>query len=393
MMGNAGMIQTLSQSCDERFWRLYEAAPQAALDAAGSAFRYALPMIRVSVPLVVYQGRDGWGNEAATLVTAGVNPWLGELVKQFFKGEPQVVETRWCPVLALPWMLRGYESAADLIVARVDRLTSRALFPRKYLAVPEWVGMEIPLPENQAELFKNESVKSDVRRIKKYGLEYRISREDADFERFYNEYHVPFVKRRHGGLTYLRSSHRLIRIFRRGGLIWIEQKGRAVAGVVFERRADMIRMIVMGLKGDDAELMSMGAPSATYYYSIQLAYAEGRGIVELGGVRPVLNDGILKFKRKWGTHLADKRDIYHDYMVHINEKSAAARAFLTRVPLIYHDRTGLCGLGAVAPHATADNPLGYPLCPGLRRLRVLGGEAMAAAIAGQLPDGAALSFN
>jgi hypothetical protein len=390
-MGGGSVISSFSTRCDDWFWRLYERAPQPGLDLIGSAFRYSLPLVRQSVPVTVYRGSTPPRGQRGMVVTAGVNPWLGDLARRFFANEPTATTEMHCPVWALPLALRRYEGSADLIAARVDRLTSRILFGAGYLAVPEWVDTYIPVPPDPSILFRNESVRTDLRRIRKSGITVRVSHHMEDFNRFYHGFHAPFVNRRHGELAHLRNIYRLRRMFGRGGLLWIERNGEPVAGLVFERQPGRFRMIVVGMVGEDKRLMGEGVPSAAYYFSILQARHEGRGIVDLGGVRPVLNDGVLRFKRKWGARLADKRDIYHDYMVHLKEDRPAVIDFLSHTPIIYQDRLGLSAIAALPTARPRDNPpLGYGVTPGLRRLTVLNAAGAGDALAGCVPEGAEL---
>jgi hypothetical protein len=384
---DADFLGTISSRCDHWLWRMYECAPQSGLDVIGTAFRYSLPLMRQRVPVTVYHGATHAEGTRGKMVIAGNNPWLEDLKRRFFSELPQALVTTHCPVWALPDAFRQYEASADLIVGRVDRLTSRVLFGSNWLRVPEWVDCQVNLPDDISAIFQDESVRSDLRRIHRSGITRRFSYSEKDFERFYNEFHAPFVRRRHGEQVHLRNIHRLRRMFRRGGLMWIERENRAIAGLLFERQPGRFRMIVVGMKGDDKRLMGQGVPSASYYFSILQAQSEGRRILDMGGVRPILNDGVLKFKRKWSARMVDKRDIYHDYVVRLNEQSPAVIDFLSRTPLIYQDRRELSAITSM-PRVAVKNgpPLGYPVCPGLRRLTVLNARDSMDAIAGSVPQ-------
>ncbi len=390
-MNESAIHPTIPSRFDRLFWGLYEAAPQPALDLVGSTFRYALPAMRLRVPITIYRGASRANAAPATLITAGTNPWLADLRHRFFQGQSDAQQAGHYPVWALPEILQRYESTADLIVARVDRFTSRVIFPAEYLPIPEWIDGFIELPDDPQVLFRNNSVRDDVRRIRKGTATCRVSRDEADFDRFYHEFHVPFVSRRHGELVHVRNIQRLRRMFRRGGLLWIERDGRRLAGLLFELRRGSFRMVVAGMDHDDAQLMHDRIPSAMYYHGILLAHQLKCRRVDLGGIRPLLNDGVLLFKRKWSAHLMDKRDIYHDYMLRMDTDSPAVRSFLRHSPLIYQDRPGLSAIAAMPLAPRTDTiPLGYPIIPGLRKLTALGAADAPNANWSGLPDGTEL---
>jgi lipid II:glycine glycyltransferase (peptidoglycan interpeptide bridge formation enzyme) len=59
--------------------------------------------------------------------------------------------------------------------------------------------------------------------------------------------------------------------------------------------------LAQGLEADLAEAAFAGL----YYFSIQHAYTRGCREVNLSYTRPVLDDGIYWYKRKWGTSVHD----------------------------------------------------------------------------------------
>ncbi|HEY8667318.1 MAG TPA: hypothetical protein VIL86_11670 [Tepidisphaeraceae bacterium] len=374
-MAIASPSNGLSSKCNDLLWSIYEAAPQICLDLAGQLLRLALPAMELRIPVMRYQGIARGGTDA-TIIVAGENPWLDDLVSRFFQRRPRGKLLKECPSWMLPGVLRQHASA-DLVLARVDRLSSRLLYGNEYYAVPEWAGAEVILPENLEELFSDtESVKSDVRKVRKNHFTSKVSYSEADFEIFYHTMHVPFVQNRHGELAYVRNIHRLRKIFRRGGLLWINQVNHPVAGLLFERCPGVFRAIVLGVAGGNTQLAQDGTLAAIYYHAFCLAHSEGTRLIDLGGTRPVLNDGILSFKRKWGARLFDKRDIFHDYLLRFDPASAAARSFLANTPLIHQDRGGLSAVvGLPASSGPATRPLGYAIPPGLRRLSVVGDGA------------------
>ena len=88
------------------------------------------------VPLVLHSGAAG------SMLVAGEERWSRYLPDRFFGSRPRErrsLGSYW--MWQLPRVLRRWRDAADITVARADRMTA-CLFPsEEYLRVPEWIRM------------------------------------------------------------------------------------------------------------------------------------------------------------------------------------------------------------------------------------------------------------
>jgi hypothetical protein len=104
---------------------------------------------------------------------------------------------------------------------------------------------------------------------------------------------------------------------------------------------------------------------ACYHQAIRFAVERGFRRLSLGACRPVLTDGVLRYKRKWGGTLGAPTT--WDAFLLRYRNTPAVRAALTHVPLVV-DR----GDGHLAALVGARGEAGDDLAAHLRRIEVPG---------------------
>jgi len=233
----------------------------------------------------------------------------------------------------------------DLMIIRVDRISARLFFGDDYLVVPESVGGRLSVPVDLKRLARqSKSVKNDMQRVRR--LTSSISHVVSDCDLFYHTMYLPFLRQRHGDFAVVRSEHQVRRAFRRGGILWVHREEERIAGAVFEVRDRVLHFVALGISGDRLDLVQRGALAALYIFLIQYAAAYGCLEIDCGGSGPILNDGLLRYKAKWGVRLT-RANVQHHYLVRWEAPNHVIRLFLRRLPLIFNSpRGGLCGLTA-----------------------------------------------
>jgi len=265
------------------------------------------------------------------------------------------------------------EGDADITLARLPWPLGR--FLRREMLVPShlpmWLRTDRPLdkilvggPRGRA------SAKDEARRALKLDLTVRISRERVDLEHFRRDLYEPYVRSRFGDLCQVIPEHTFRHALRQGWLLVLEQGSRPVAGQVIERWGRDLRLIAFGVAVNGAPGPAL---SACYYNAILFAVARKFPRLSLGSVRPLLSDGVLRYKRKWGAALG--WPVTWDVFLLRVRNTAAARAALTATPLVVERGralsalVGMDGLEPRARVASVDTP-------GLSEILVLGGEGM-----------------
>ena len=329
-------------------WRVYEYLPVPAEDFLKRCFQYILPFKGLYVPIVILRGTTRPDGHQGTLLVAGTEQGVDYIINRFFDGEYQREMVGKVPLWKLARTLKHLRTSADLTIARVDRLSARLFFGADYLAVPEWVGSTLTVPDDITKLTRgNPSLKSDLRIVHRNGLTYEVTRAEEDFEEFYYKMHVPFTRKRHGKQAFIRNVYWMRRAFRQGGLIWILLGSLRISGLLFRRRGHMLQSFAMGTANGVWELVKVGAKIATDLFIVTHAKKLGCKVIDFGGSRPSLNDGVLRYKRKWAVNLIDKRDIYYDFLVYWNSFSEPVNSFLSHTPLIFRDDGGLSAIKVI----------------------------------------------
>lgn len=299
------------------------------------------------IPVVLLRGPTNPSGQIGTLLVAGHEPWVGYLPGRFFEGELQ--RERIGNVLAgeLPALLNRLRASADLTIVRVDRLSAQRFLGKDYLAVPEWVGMRLAVPDDLDALVRgNRSIREDMRLVRRHKLQPLLTEGEERFQEFYDSMYLPFSRARHGAMAFIKSRHDLRRRLRTGGILWITRDNHPLAGMLFERINATLDLQAIGMATGELPLKKRGIMAALYYYSIAYARQLKCAEVDFRGVRPSLHDGLLRYKRKWGNTLYDKTDTYYDLLVRWNVVNGVVKDFLSHTGLIFREEGRLSAIHA-----------------------------------------------
>jgi hypothetical protein len=367
----------------ELAWRLYERAPAVVEDAAKWCAPFVLPWFALRVPVVVLRGPSPYSGRPWAIVMAGSQAASENVAHRYFSCPPQREASGAWPVWRLPSILKRMSASADLVIARVDRLSARLFFGTGYLVVPEGVGSRLTVPEGPTEASRrNESLKADLRRIRRGRFTAEISHAEADYETFYHTMYVPYMRKRHGSLAFIRNEHQMRRAFRRGGILWLQRDGQRIAGDLFQLRGGVLSALGVGTIGGDFMLMKEGVSAALYFFLIKHAREWSCPYIDFGSSPPALTDGLLRYKRKWGCQLTVQPPTRYDYLLRWERPNEQVGEFLAHRALIFRKHGRLSAVTAVGPGSVATPALARQLyhslsIPGLQRIFVLlcNGEA------------------
>jgi len=202
--------------------------------------------------------------------------------------------------------------------------------------------------------------KNDIRRVQRLGLAVRITTDPVDYDAFRRRLYEPYVQRRFGDLRVALPPHAFHHARRHGCLLLLEHAGRPVGGAVIERWGNDPRVLVFGVD-PDASLPAGAILEACYYHAVRFAVERRFPRLSLGTCRPVLTDGVLRYKRKWGAAVGAPST--WDAFLLRYRNTAGVRATLTEVPLVLE-----LGDGRLAALAGAHGDAGDDLGGHLRRL-------------------------
>lgn len=317
---------------------------------------YYLALAHACLPVAVWRGATAPHGRQGSLLVVGKEPWVCHLPDRFFSGTPRRERIGRFPVWTLPNRLKRLQQSVDLTIIRASRMTARLFPERDYLRGPEWIDARLRLPTDPtAPLRISKNLRGgDLRVVRRSRLKAFVSHELSDFEEFYDHMHAPFVRNRFGVLGTPKNRESLRAAFQRGGILWVHRDGDRLAGALIENRGQLIVLNSMGTRNGELGLVKEGVFAAVYQYCIEYAREQGCTHVGLGTSRAFLQDGVLRYKRKWGSVFNERPDAVFYMLMCWNRLQGVVADFLSQTSPVFHEAGGL----AAAYALDAESPVG-----------------------------------
>ena len=186
-----------------------------------------------------------------------------------------------------------------VILVETNRLLARFL-PQGALLTYPWVRQRTDLAGDTYRHRRRGIEGGCGRSVRRYGFQCRLSRDPADLEVFHFMYHLPHIVARHGDRAAARTLPQLKSALRSGFLLQVWQGDRWVSGLLAQRVGpECIYPLATGLHPDYFAEWQNGALAAACYFLFRWARDNGLRIVDLGGSRPHLMDGVFRHKALW----------------------------------------------------------------------------------------------
>jgi hypothetical protein len=311
--------------------------------------RLLLPFLGWRVPVALLRGTARGSEREVVLLSGGAEPDF--ILEHFFAQAPVVERRTQVPVWRLQRLLNEWRTEADLVAVQIDRISTRLFLRGPHLSLPLWVDSVMQIPQDwQAYYRKHNSTQADIRRVRIKQFESHFSRDDADFDLFYERYYQPYMLVRHGPRAEIVPRWRLRALFKQGMMIqWITQGGEKLAGTIVQVDGRRFLSLVNGLRDGEQALLKGGALSAQYVYAIMEGRRLGCRELYMGGSQPTLHDGVFRYKNKWATGLAHHWGIVSGNLVtrlSWQRLAGPVAEFLSRTSIIHHDHAGYSALWA-----------------------------------------------
>lgn len=233
------------------------------------------------------------------------------------------------PFWRLGRLLRRHADALTI----VERKERPKHTPAGTVYIPCWIGGEIDLAK--AELLRRTSgqVNADMRRIRKRSYEMAVERGSERLLAFYEEMYRPYLRNVYGARAFAASRSEVEAKAGIAELVLVREQGEPVAGQILVYENDRARGWLIGVRNGDRRYVREGAIAAVYQYTTR--YLAGRGFerVHAGASRPFLNDGVLRYKGKWGMRITDHAPKW--FAMTLPTAGEAALSFLTQNPFVY----------------------------------------------------------
>jgi Acetyltransferase (GNAT) domain len=310
--------------------------------------RPLLPFLGWRVPVRLLFGRSRSSGLEVRLLAAGHPRWSQYVIKRLFSDEPRVEQAALVPVWHLQRHLEQRQKEADLTLVGLDSISARFFMPPHDLALPPLVSCWGHVPEKE-QLCKgmNSNQKSDMDRVRREGFAGEFSSKAAEFDLFYTRYYKPYIQSRHGVDAQM-SPRWMVRLMHRlGGILWVCRDGERLAGDIVVRQGRDIIPVVSGVLDARMDLVRQGVQAAVYVHMLQLAARWGCNRILLGGSRPSLHDGVLRYKSKWLSGLMPHDghlSASHVILLRWSRLSAPVAEFLAHTSVIHHEQGGFSAL-------------------------------------------------
>jgi hypothetical protein len=244
------------------------------------------------------------------------------------------------------WLWQNFKKTKgnqfDLTVTEIPSFLQGILNRKGRFLVPCWISSEIDISESVNDIVaKNDSLKNECRKIRKYNLSYTVTNSMADLEEFYRNMYLPYMKVRYDKESFTEDYSGLKNCMRNGFLIFIKNGEQVIAGNLVNLENNIPILRVMGVKDGNFNYLKMGAASATYFFTIQLLQQKGYRRIHLGSTRAFLNDGVLQYKKSWGMRFLKAKTSL--FLVEPISKMSGVNDFLLNNPFVCLKNNNLYG--------------------------------------------------
>ena len=208
---------------------------------------------------------------------------------------------------AMHW-LKKWGKEADLAVLALGRAYAGAVsfLDKNFLFLPCLISQKRDLCGSMEELrnsFREHRRYKYVARIEKQGITRRIVDSEECFREFYDDYYLPFARKRFGDAADLATGSDFLRRCRDGSVMQVAHGDEVIAYALLEADRGALRCAFLGVSGRIAGEQHKIVFNALYYFSILHGFENGFRAVDYMYSRPLLNDGVYRFKRMWGGYV------------------------------------------------------------------------------------------
>jgi hypothetical protein len=247
--------------------------------------------------------------------------------------------------------------ASDIVAIELDYAQWQARDTGAGFFLPIWMRTEILVADAYQQMKKSSSVKDDLRRMRKNKIVCEVSHNTAELREFYDNIYLPYILARYGDLALPDGWDVMVSTANGGELILAKSAaGELLGGILMGRNSKRMYARAVGQISNDRATMNTGVGSALYLASFERAKLYGYDRVGFGLTGPFLNDGLLRFKKKWGLRLLN--ECVQGIWLQFNNATAAVESFLINNPFIYRDAGKIYGIVFTSdPELTDDQSL------------------------------------
>lgn len=311
-----------------RWWIFGIGWPASLVGMLDSVHHHIRMMLSVRLPVTSYGGRHVESGALITVLVVGTSELAVQLIENLIEN-PRRTKVEKGVYL---WRLRRFveeitNNEHTLLISCIDCRIGRILLHR-CLEMPEFVNLSINvLTDSELPHGARRRQKDNLRLIRRGNFQWQTGHSRDDFELFYYRMYLPYAIETYGERAQTRKYWRLRIAMRNGGILWILQDGVKLCGSLYMISGGVFYSLAVGTSLRRGDPNFKGVLASTYLFEIQCAKEHHLRVVDLGVCRPLLQDGVLLHKKRWGAVVAPSKRQRNSLFVHWNENAKEIPVF------------------------------------------------------------------
>lgn len=307
---------------------------------SNSFSRFINLLIQLSFRSFFIQGKD---NQNQKITILGLNnedkfPYLSNIL---LSSNPTIKENEKINIFKIKKKLNQIKNI-DAIIIKTDIFYSGYFEKKGFIIIPEFVTLNLETIESLENILSHfsKSAKEDIRKIKKQNYTYEITDDPKKLDMFYYKMYLPYIKWKHGKNAVCSNYFVIRQLFESNNkLMLIKYKNEYVYGALFRVKNKKVIATYVGAIKEKNMLFKKGLGSASYYFLLLWAKENNIEKIDFGQTRAFLNDGVTRFKRKWGTAFEKiKTPIPNIYAIGTSTKSNLIQNLKNNDPFVYIEK-------------------------------------------------------
>jgi hypothetical protein len=264
-------------------------------------------------------------------------------ISRLFEFTPELTFKKKVFLWKLKCTIEEQSKNIDIVMIDMHKFIKYFFKLEKAFLIPVWIKQVLDINKPLDEIingFRKNTKLTDLRRIRKSGYSYDIFSDLDSLKLFYEKMHMPYIKSRYTDQAEIDDFDVVKKKFKNGELLFIKSNGEYVAAVLCVKKQGCYYWDRIGILNGDEEILKKGALAALLYFAIIRAKNENMKTIDFGNSRPFLSNGVLHYKRKWGSQVCQDKNIKRLIYLLVNKSKNIAPIF-TEQPFLFVEKDKL----------------------------------------------------
>ena len=276
--------------------------------------RFLLRILRTAITTdhtyVKMQGAERFSKEFICIAYIGDKKSFHYINDLLFLNIPEITEEKTFRWWQLNQIVQNYESSVDLVVIDVSFPVTLWVKCSGFLVVPRWIMQRVDIANTWADVMgrlRRKTRREAQRVIRKYNYHARVIEGQLWAEDFYEQLYQPHIEKRYGDAAVVVSREQFTKECSRGKIIQLVHNEKVISAALLLHAGRHLSIEWTGMIPDLHKNLKLGATDALDYFTLLYAYLQGYDFLDMGPSRASLNDGLLRYKSKWGAVVYRKK--------------------------------------------------------------------------------------